>query len=357
MDREWNFDAHLASFHEGAEAFVDYITLTRNLSIHTIRAYGRDLAEFLEWLSEWVTLQSYEEEGTMTNGFLSGREAEMFRDIPGQFMVYLTTRKVAKSTVARKTSMLRTFFKFLIKERYFKSEQLPIRFQGPRLQKNLPYFLSEDEVTQLLSTLEHMPDSPLNRRNQAIIELLFSSGVRVSELTNLNFEDIQWEEGELHVRGKGGRERVSFMSPKALVFLKNYKNQWPELHWQERKQEKPKPTAKSPVFLNYKGERITPRSVARMLLDVAEEAGLEKKLYPHLFRHTFATHLLNHGIDLRVVQELLGHVSIRSTQIYTHVTTERLRKAYLAAHPRAIPSRRISETLSEALQEQKDNSA
>ncbi len=332
MDKEENLNRHLSPFIEGAEAFLDYIALTRNLSPHTVRAYTRDIREFMAWLEEWLQLHLTE----ISEGYESPlsviREGEVFRGISGDFILYLNTRQVSRSTIVRKTSALRTFFKFLIKERYFDSESLPTNFQRPRLQKKLPHFLSESEVTQLKTALLkglNTPEDVLRYRNLAIIEILFSSGIRVSELTALNFGDVLWEEGELHVLGKGGRERISFVSVEALSYLRRYKEGWPTLL--KGKQ----PVARSPVFLNYKGERISSRSVARMLLAIGKEAKLEKTLHPHMFRHSFATHLLNHGIDLRVVQELLGHVSIRSTQIYTHVTTERLRKAYLDAHPRA----------------------
>ncbi len=318
----------LERFGEGAEAFLDYLALNRNLSSHTLRAYRRDVTEFLEWLG--AHLSEKWEEGSQ------GQLTEVLREIPAGFLAFLAARKLSRATVARKTSALKTFFKFLVRERYFEGRMLQVTFRRPRLQKKLPDFLSPEDVYRLLDVVSAQPESPLKYRNLAIIEVLFSSGLRVSELTALNLEHINWEEGELRVMGKGGRERISFVSRQALDRLEKYISHWPELAENGGDPVQPKPA--SPVFLNYEGGRLTTRSVARMLDAVAAEANLSKAMHPHIFRHSFATHLLNNGVDLRMVQELLGHVSIRSTQIYTHVTTERLKRAYLKAHPRALES-------------------
>lgn len=321
-------------FEEGAEAFMDYLALNRNLSAHTLRAYRRDVREFLEWLNAYLPQ-------TWTDGSLS-QLAEALRGIPSGFLAFLNARQLSRTTTARKTSALRTFFKFLVKERYFEARMLQVTFRRPRLQKRLPDFLLADDVRKLAETLRLQPESPIRRRNEAIIEVLFSSGLRVSELTSLNVEHVNWEEGELRVMGKGGRERISFVSRDALELLEKYFEYWPDLFSQGGEPVQPTPT--SPFFLNCDGGRLSPRSVARMLDRTAKEAGLSKTLHPHIFRHSFATHLLNNGVDLRIVQELLGHVSIRSTQIYTHITTERLKRAYLKAHPRALENRRQPET-------------
>jgi integrase/recombinase XerC len=184
-------------------------------------------------------------------------------------------------------------------------------------------------VEQLLAALESAPASPLRARNRAIIEMLFSSGIRVGELAALNYGDVSFEQAELRIMGKGGRERISFVSQRALQALQLYCNEWAGIA-QGRQ-----PQAEDPLFLNYDGKRLNVRSIRRLLVETGEAAKLTKSLHPHIFRHSFATHLLNHGVDLRIVQELLGHISIRSTQIYTHVSTERLKRAYLKAHPRA----------------------
>lgn len=311
----------LDRFAEGGEAFWAHLSITRNLSPHTLRAYQRDVSEFLTWLT--LRLETPPDAEQM-DVFL--------QESPRQYISHLVQRGLSKSTIARHTSAIQSFFKFLRKERFFDSAQLPLALQRPKLPKRLPHFLTVLEVNQLLSSLAQRPDGPLKKRDIAIVEVLFSSGIRVGELVGLNMGDIQWEEAELKVMGKGSRQRISFISDQALAALHVYKAVWPQLAQKEGSSE---PNEDSPVFLNADGTRISTRSVHRILLKAAQTAGLEKSMYPHIFRHSFATHLLNQGVDLRVVQELLGHVSIRSTQIYTHLSTERLKKAYLMAHPRA----------------------
>ena len=299
------------AFKEGVEAFLVYITVNRNLAANTARAYRNDLHEFCGWLDSLA-------------------ETVLLRELPGQFVAYLSGKKnIARTTIARKTSAIKSFFRFLMKESYFPENVLPLSFHRPRLQKRLPNFLSEEEIIALRDKLPDVSDDHLLARNRAMFEVLYSSGLRVAELSGLDFGDINHEEGELRIMGKGGRERIAFVSESALEQLAVYCQRWPELS------DGKAPRADSPVFLNYQGSRLDVRSVRRLLKKLGEAADLNRPLHPHLFRHSFATHLLNHGVDLRVVQELLGHVSIRSTQVYTHLSTERLRKAYMSAHPRA----------------------
>lgn len=317
-----SMDARLVQerFADGVESFWTYLTLNRNVSPHTLRAYQNDIRELLAWIAE-----SLENESEELGPFLKG--------LSGRYVAYLSSRGVSRSTIARKASAMKSFFKFLLKERYFESASLSLTTHRPKAQKRLPEFLTVEEVHHLLAQVEAMSEGPLKKRNRAIIEVLFSSGIRVGELVGLNYENIEWDEAELRVLGKGGRERISFISSQALEALKNYRAVWGLLACPEEPGRLP--GASSPVFLNYDGKRLTARSVHRILIKLAQAAGFTKQLHPHIFRHSFATHLLNRGVDLRVVQELLGHVSIRSTQIYTHLTTERLKRAYLMAHPRA----------------------
>ena len=248
-------------------------------------------------------------------------------ELPARFVSHLSRRGLSKTSIARKLSFLKTFFKYLMKERFVDEGALPMAFHRPKLGKRLPAFLSRAEVDRLLASIARQPESPLRARNLAIIHVLFSSGIRVGELVRLDMEHLGMEQCELRVYGKGARERISFISKTALAALVDYLNTWPELAGRA-------PGPSDPLFLNADGGRLTVRSVGRMLDATGEEAGMEKSLHPHIFRHSFATHLLNNGVDLRVVQELLGHASIRSTQVYTHLGTERLRAAYLKAHPR-----------------------
>lgn len=305
-------------FAEGREEFLASLSLQRNLSANTLRAYGRDLQGFLEWLTE--------QDATA--------EPEELRRLPGKFTQYLQSENLAKSSISRKLSALKMFFKFLLKEQLFELGDLSLQFHGPRQQKKLPEFLLPEELARIKqailgSNLHWSSLAPIDLRDLLIVEFLFSSGLRVAELAMLRVEDVSVEDAEVRIMGKGRRERISFVSEEALGYLEAYLEQaYPTLKGAP-------PTSGDFVFLNYQGTPLTTRSVHRLLCRVAKRAGIEKRISPHTFRHSFATHLLNHGVDLRVVQELLGHVSIRTTQIYTHVTTERLRKAYLQAHPRA----------------------
>jgi integrase/recombinase XerC len=307
-------------FSEGASSFLNYLDVNRNLSPHTLRAYQADIAEFLQWLPTFELAQEP----------LRANEPALF-ELPGRYLGYLGGRNLSRTTLARKISSLKTFFKYLMKERYFEAHALPVVFHRPKMLRRLPAFLSAEEIGSLLAAIEREPESPLKRRNRAIIQMLFSSGIRVGELVALNCGDLDREQGELRIQGKGGRERIGFVSRQALVAVEEYLRCWPELRDDI-------PQGEAPLFLNRDGNRLNVRSVRRLLVDLGQAANITKPLHPHVFRHSFATHLLNHGVDLRVVQELLGHVSIRSTQIYTHITTERLKRAYLQAHPRALPN-------------------
>jgi len=309
-------------FEEGAAAFLSYLDVARGLSPHTQRAYQADIADFLAWLPRFLSERERPDEMSQ------GREDPPLHDLPAAYIAYLGGRGLSRTSLARKGSSLKTFFKFLMKERYFSESSLPVVFHRPKLLRRLPEFLSPDEIQSLLRALSNVPESPLKARNRAIIEVLFSSGIRVGELAALDMGHVNWEQAELLIQGKGGRERISFISQNALNALQAYRRVWGQLC-------EDAPQYESPLFLNCDGKRLNVRSVRRLLVDLGESAGLTRPLHPHLFRHSFATHLLNHGVDLRIVQELLGHISIRSTQIYTHVSTERLKRAYLKAHPRA----------------------
>lgn len=311
-------------FQEACKGFLAYLSIQRNVSPHTLRAYQGDLVEFLDWLIP--LLQNSQNHPTANTVAMTPQS----QTIPAQFVSHLSQRGLSRPTLSRKISSLRAFFKYLMKEGIFPTDSLPLTFHRPKLLKTLPHFLTPQEIDQLRQTLLQQEQTPLILRNRAILDALFSSGMRVSELANLNFEHIDWELGELRIHGKGSRERIGFISQQALQALQAYRQVWPELNGGKL----PLPT--QPVFLNYDGQRLNVRSIRRMLNEMATTAGLEKSIHPHIFRHSFATHLLNNGVDLRVVQELLGHVSIRSTQIYTHLSTEHLRKAYLKAHPRAL---------------------
>ncbi len=307
----------LNRFAEGREEFLASLSLQRDLSSNTLRAYGKDLDIFLQWL---------EDEDIVV-------DMESLQRLPGQYTQFLQGQSLAKSSISRKLSALKMFFRFLLKEQYFALGELSLQFQGPKQLKKLPEFLTVEELSRMKQAILGQKSwkslDSIALRNLMMLEFLFSSGVRVAELVHVKVGDVLLPEGEIRVFGKGRKERISFISQETLGYLQYFlDNGFVELKGAT-------PTAEDTIFINYKGNSMTTRSVHRLLCQIASDAGLKKKISPHTFRHSFATHLLNHGVNLRVVQELLGHVSIRTTQIYTHVTTERLKAAYLKAHPRA----------------------
>ncbi len=203
--------------------------------------------------------------------------------------------------------------------------------RGPRQDKKLPHFLGETDLGKLLQAAQ--APTPLGLRDRAILEILYSAGLRASELTGLNDSDMDLDGGVATVRGKGKKERLVFFGPEALAALKQWLLMRARLLGE--KQRTPSAKNKDAVFLNKNGTRLTTRSVGRLLEKYLALAGMDKRTSPHTLRHSFATHLLDHGADIRSVQELLGHRSLATTQIYTHVTTERLKDSYRSAHPRA----------------------
>jgi len=293
------------------EKFDNYINVERNLSLHTRRNYISDLKQFNDFLKREYSKIKYEAiDNTIIRSYLG--------------FLY---KKNRKSSVARKLATLRTFFKFLLRAGILKKNPASL-VSTPRLEKHVPSFLSIDETFILLE----MPDvtALAGLRDKAIMELLYSSGLRVSELVETNENDIDLNLGIIKVMGKGKKERIVPIGSKAIEVLNNY------LQSGERKRRLP-PTSplNLPVFLNQRGGRLTARSVARIINRYIEQCGLLKNISPHSLRHTFATHMLDAGADLRAIQELLGHVSLSTTQKYTHVSIDKLMEVYDKAHPKS----------------------
>jgi integrase/recombinase XerC len=329
FDSETLYPEIYEQFQTGAMAFLMHLEVSRNVSSNTLRAYKKDVDCFMNWLPQF----------RFQSSLAIHQQNSHLHQLPSGYLNHLGLQGLAKSSIARKVSSLKSYFKFLMKERYFNDYSLPIMFHRPKLPRTLPHFLSQAEVEQLIATARHTEESiAIRYRNESILRTLFSSGIRVSELALLDFSHLDWEQAELRVQGKGDRERIAFISQSTLATLTHYRN-----HWHTIAKEAPK--FDSPLFINCYGQRLNVRSVRRILTRLADLASLHKAVHPHVFRHTFATHLLDHGVDLRIVQELLGHVSIRSTQIYTHVSTERLKQAYLKAHPRAQVPQKSLETV------------
>lgn len=291
--------------------FLRYLTVERNASDLTIKSYREDLTALAEYLEE-----------------LYGRPAELADVTPMDLRGYVAALHeagYAKSSVARRLASLRSFFRFAQREGLVETNPAkPLR--NPRPDRKLPHFLTTDEIGRLLQTPE--VDRPQGLRDRAILEVIYSAGLRVSETVGMNDEDLDLDAGLVRVRGKGKKERLGPLGSYASRAL----DSWLRV----RKLAKKEPTGgHAPVFVNRFGTRLTTRSVARMLEKHLRTAQLDLRTTPHTLRHSFATHLLDRGADIRSVQELLGHKSLVTTQIYTHLTTSGLREAYEKAHPRA----------------------
>ena len=294
--------------------FLQYLRVERNASELTIKSYREDLTALVEYLGE-----SYGDECPSPG-------AVTVLDLRG-YVAGLHEAGYAKTTIARRLASLRSFFRFGQREGWTKANPAkPLR--NPRKPRSLPHFLSSEDLGRLLQAPP--ADTPLGLRDRAILETTYSAGLRVSELVGLSDGDVDFEAGVLRVRGKGRRERLAPIGSYAVRAIQR---------WIAARKLGPKePTGpEAPVFINRFGRRVNVRSVGRMLEKYLRETGLDTRTTPHSLRHSFATHLLDGGADIRSVQELLGHKSLVTTQIYTHVSTAGLREAYERAHPRARP--------------------
>jgi len=293
------------------ERFITWLTDEKGYSRHTIVNYRRDLLEFAD---------------------AAGRETDVGSLGPRTIRdyVYILKGRNKSSSVARKLSALRTFFKFLELEHVVRHNPMK-SISTPKQEQHIPVFLSVDEVFALLEA----PGSgdTFAARDRAILELLYSTGMRVSELAACNLARLDFESEMVRVRGKGNRERMVPIGAQAMKTLRAYFSQRQELLRSRLQQGKK--IDKEAVFLNSRGTRLTARSVERMIAEYGRKAGIDKPVTPHVLRHSFATHLLEMGADMRSVQELLGHVSLSTTQKYTHLDMVHLMKVYDKAHPRA----------------------
>lgn len=284
------------------EKFLTYLKVERNASPHTVLNYQLDLMRLQRFLGgspDWAVVDA-----VAIRRFLADRRAQ----------------GAAKSSVARQLAAIRSFFRFLCREGYV-AHSPAAGLSGPKRDRKLPMFLGIPDVIKLL---EAPAGADLaSRRDRAILEVLYSTGIRVSELVGLRVQSVDLLGGVAKVAGKGKKERLAPLGTPAVQALHHY------LEGRDRA------TPGDPVFLNAAGGRLTDRSVRRVLGKYLRHAAIQQRVSPHTLRHSFATHLLDRGADLRSVQELLGHASLSTTQIYTHVTTERLKAVYAKAHPRA----------------------
>lgn len=281
------------------EKFLTYLEVEKNYSRHTLLNYRLDIEEFFVFIDQ-MTIEHVD--------YLVLR----------RFLAELRTKNHKPRTLARKLSSLRSFFRFLHREGFVTSNPAKL-LMSPKLDKKLPNFLSEQEMFSFVEVPSS--DKDMGRRDRAILETLYSTGIRVSELVGLNIEHVDLIGQIVKVSGKGKKERLVPIGGKAIRAIQDYLSS--------------RPKKSNTLFLNKNGTRLSARSVCNLTHKYIKLVSENKHISPHVLRHSFATHLLNRGADLRSVQELLGHANLSTTQIYTHVTTDRLRKVYDQAHPRA----------------------
>jgi integrase/recombinase XerC len=315
----------LASSGSGSPAMQDYISrfgdhlkYERNVSEHTLRNYMSDLDQFLDFLCPLDAAGNRRPVDIKQIDHITIRE----------YLSRLYQEKRKKTSIARKLATLRTFFKFLCREQVL--EMNPAKLvSSPRLEKKLPKVLPVDDVIRFIETPD--TDTVLGKRDRAILEMLYATGCRVAELAGMNLDDVDFRNETVRLRGKRRKERIVPFGSKAKEALQTYLGVRGELLIEAPESERDV----MELFLNYQGTRITTRSVARMLDKYVKECAMAHGVSPHSLRHSFATHLLSAGADLRSIQELLGHARLSTTQIYTQVSMEQLMQVYDKAHPKA----------------------
>ena len=298
--------------NQALAGYLRHLSLEKNSSELTVKSYREDLTQSINFLRGHTALANLSPKQVTTRHVRA-------------FIAWLTEQNYSRATIARRIASLRSLYRYL--QRQQKVDRDPTDgLKGPKLDQNLPHFLSQDDINNLLNAPQG--ETLMCLRDRAILETLYSAGLRVSELVALNQEYLDFNDGTAVVRGKGKKERRALLGPQALKAVEDYIN--------ERKLQKSAKIKENPaIFLNKNGTRLTTRSVGRLLEKYIKLAGMDSRTTPHTLRHTFATHLLDAGADIRGVQELLGHSSLGTTQIYTHVTTTRLKESYQKAHPRA----------------------
>lgn len=305
----------MPSFAEWISRFEEYLRL-KNASGHTVRNYVSDLAQF----REYMTLPG--QEGNTPSMTIERLDHQLILE----YLVHLHSQKIENSSKSRKISAIRSFCKFLCKEGAL--EQNPAKLiRLPKVPRKIPGYLSVDDCARLIES----PDlsTPMGLRDRSILELLYACGIRVSECAGMNLEDINFKEDLILVRGKGKKERIVPFGRHCHAALEAYLQARRSFYRSRISEEK------SPLFLSHVGTRLTTRSIARMVEKYVRKSGLMQKISPHGIRHSFATHLLNSGADLRSIQELLGHKTLSTTQKYTHLSIGHLMEQYDKAHPKA----------------------
>jgi len=299
---------------EEINSFLNYLVVEKGFSENTLAAYQNDLHQMSSFAEEEATKQ-----GFMPSWTNFGRQGIL------SYLLNLKERNYAATTIARKVAAARSFFGFMLAEGIIKADPTE-NMSSPSVGKSLPKPISISQVRQLLDQPAKL-STPEAKRDQAMLQLLYASGMRISELVSLNLGDVDIEGGYVRCFGKGHKERVIPIHEQAALAVKEYaENTRPKLLHNK---------SETALFLNPRGDRLTRQGFWQKLKEYAKSANLDIKISPHTLRHSFATHMLSGGADLRAVQELLGHANISSTQVYTHLTSEHVRRTYEKSHPRA----------------------
>ncbi|MGQ9674444.1 MAG: site-specific tyrosine recombinase XerD [Chloroflexota bacterium] len=315
------------------QSFLEYLAVEKGFSRNTVEAYRNDLTQFKEFLLQangqaacndlLAAATDSESSGERKGADVGWSKVGRTRIL--SFIMDLKDKRYAPATVARKVAAVKSFYHFLLAEGLIQTDPTE-NLESPRVGKSLPMTLSVKEVDELLEQPARL-NTPEAIRDKAMLELLYATGMRVSELVSLNVDDVDTSAGYVRCLGKGGKERIVPVGHQAMKAVEEYLVGARRTLAHSRQQ--------AALFLNHRGERLTRQGFWLIIKNYAREAGIATNITPHTLRHSFATHLLNGGADLRAVQELLGHANISTTQIYTHVTGDRLRQVYDEAHPRA----------------------
>ena len=311
-----------------AEKFLYYEEVILGKSYNTVRSYRRDIYQFIDYLNEYEEITKFDEVETITvRSFIaylnSGDKSRQLSTESGGEKKEKPVNPVSKRSINRKISALRTFFKYLQEKQIVKINKISY-IAMPKFEKELPNILNKEDLNKLRDVINTGKITGV--RDRLIIEMLYSSGMRASELIDLSEYMINIPEREIRVIGKGDKERITFFSETARKWLEKYLSD---------KRKEYGNYSKETVFTNNRGEKLTTRSLRRLISNYGKEAGIQKEITPHVFRHSFATELLNNGVDIRYLQELLGHSSISTTQVYTHVSKALLKDIYMKTHPLA----------------------
>ncbi len=288
--------------------FINYLSVERGLALNTLESYGRDLRQYSQYLQQ-------DDEASLD---------QATRATIADYLLFLQKQGKATATIARRLAALKAFYQFLVREKYLEKDPTA-HLESPKLEKRLPRVLSIKEVELLLA--QPNPSTPAGQRDRAMLELLYATGIRVSELVGLNLADVKPDLGYIRCMGKGSKERIVPLGSMAVKSIREYVGPGRNRLLRDRDEQA--------LFVNHHGHRLTRQGFWKIVKKYADDAKIAKEITPHTLRHSFATHLLENGADLRSVQEMLGHADISTTQIYTHITKGRLKEIYARSHPRA----------------------